>query len=69
MASEIAGIVTYDLSGDTVTAADVREGITGHDKNGLPYTGTLKTQVYRRGTDEPSNALGNDGDIYFKTGM
>lgn len=32
-----------DLTEDTVTAVDLAEGVTAHDKSGAPITGTLKS--------------------------
>lgn len=32
--------VKLDLTGDTVTAADLKAGVTAHDKSGAPITGT-----------------------------
>lgn len=34
------GTVLIDLTGDTVTAADLLEGVTAHGKDGAPITGT-----------------------------
>lgn len=34
------GTVLMDLTGDTVTAADLLEGVTAHGKDGAPITGT-----------------------------
>ena len=34
------GNTLIDLTGDTITAADLAEGITAHDKSGAPITGT-----------------------------
>ena len=35
-----AGETLIDLTGDTVTAADLAEGVTAHDKSGVIITGT-----------------------------
>ena len=34
------GDTKFDLSGDTITAADLASGVTAHDKSGAPITGT-----------------------------
>ena len=34
------GTTVIDLTGDTVTAADLLSGVTAHDKSGAPITGT-----------------------------
>lgn len=34
------GTTIIDLTGDTVTAADLLSGVTAHDKSGAPITGT-----------------------------
>lgn len=34
------GKVVLDLTSDTITAADLAEGVTAHDKSGEPITGT-----------------------------
>ena len=34
------GTTIIDLTGDTVTAADLLTGVTAHDKSGAPVTGT-----------------------------
>lgn len=34
------GTTLIDLTGDTVTAADILTGVTAHDKSGAPITGT-----------------------------
>jgi hypothetical protein len=34
------GTTLIDLTGDTVTAADILSGVTAHDKSGAPITGT-----------------------------
>lgn len=38
----VNGETILDLTNDTVTANDLAEGVTGHDKSGAPITGTLK---------------------------
>lgn len=34
------GQTLIDLTGDTITAADLADGVTAHDKSGAPITGT-----------------------------
>lgn len=34
------GVTRFDLTADTITAADLAEGVTAHDKSGAPITGT-----------------------------
>lgn len=56
-----------DLTGDTVTADSMLSGIKAHSKSGDVVTGTIVLQKFRSGTSEPSDSLGNDGDLYFVT--
>ena len=37
--------VKFDLTGDTVTAGDLKKGVTAHDKSGAPITGTNENDV------------------------
>lgn len=37
--------VKLDLSGDTITAADLKKGVTAHDKSGAPVTGSNENDV------------------------
>lgn len=62
----INNTVELDLTEDTITAEDLRSGVTAHGKDGMPITGTLTVQKYYTGTTEPPASLGNDGDIYLK---
>lgn len=39
------GTVLLDLTGDTVTAGDMLQGITAHDKSGRQITGTLRAMT------------------------
>ena len=57
-----------DVSAVTATAADVLSGKKFVDSEGNVVTGTLVTQTYRYGSDEPSAELGVDGDLYFVMG-
>lgn len=39
------GVTQIDLTGDTVTAADMRNGVTAHGADGLQKTGSVQTQA------------------------
>lgn len=39
------GKVLLDLTGDTVTASDLKAGITAHDKSGAVITGSFDVDV------------------------
>ena len=49
------GTTLIDLTGDTITAADLLEGTTAHDKSGAPITGTC---AYDSDTSEDTAAVG-----------
>lgn len=49
------GTTLIDLTGDTVTAADVLSGVTTHGKDGAPITGTC---TYDSDTSEDTAAVG-----------
>ena len=49
------GTVIMDLTADTVTAADLLEGVTAHGKDGAPITGTC---TYDADTSEDTAAVG-----------
>lgn len=49
------GITLIDLTGDTITAADLLEGTTAHGKDGAPITGTC---TYDSDTSEDTAAVG-----------
>lgn len=68
------GLVLIDLTADTVTANELLEGITAHDKSGAPIIGTaeansaIPTEV---STEEEMTALlesGEVGGVYKYTG-
>ena len=62
------GTVLIDLTGDTVEASVLRSGYTAHDASGQAVTGTLNVAHIYIGSAAPSGSLGNNGDIYIKTG-
>ena len=49
------GTTLIDLTGDTVTAADMLSGATAHDKSGAPITGTC---TYDSDTSDDTAAVG-----------
>lgn len=57
-----------DTSAVTATADVVVAPYVFVDSEGNPVTGTLVTQTYYTGTDEPSADLGNDNDLFFVMG-
>lgn len=57
-----------DLTSDTVTTNTLLAGTTAHAKDGSAITGAVEFSKIYTGTEEPSNSLGNDGDLYLKTG-
>lgn len=57
---------TIDLTGDTVTAADVANGKQFHLPSGVITNGTLTFITCYTGTSDPSSSLGSDGDVYLK---
>lgn len=42
----VNGETILDLTNDTVTANDLAEGVTAHDKSGAPITGAVKNATY-----------------------
>ena len=48
------GDVKFDLTADTITASDLAEGVTAHDKSGAPITGT---NTYDSDTSEDTAAV------------
>ena len=57
---------TIDLTGDTVTAADVANGKQFHLPSGVVTTGALSFITCYTGTTDPSSSLGQNGDVYLK---
>lgn len=49
------GTTIMDLTGDTITAADLLEGVTAHGKDGAPITGTC---TYDSDTSDDTAAVG-----------
>lgn len=49
------GTTIIDLTGDTITAADLLTGVTAHDKSGAPVTGTC---AYDSDTSNDTAAVG-----------
>ena len=58
--------VLVDLTGDTVTAGDLKQGVTAHAADGELVTGTMKTASIYSGTAEPDSGTGVDGDVYLQ---
>lgn len=56
---------TLPALSDPGTAEDLRAGKQMIDQEGNVVTGTLVTQTYYYGADEPSADLGVNGDLYF----
>ena len=56
-----------DTSDATATINDIIEGKTAY-ANGEKIEGVLKIQTYYKGDTEPSNDLGQDGDLYLMKG-
>lgn len=52
----IDGVTKIDLTGDTVTAGDLRQGVTAHGADGAPITGSLVVP------DPPSGTLAITGN-------
>lgn len=65
---EYYGLTLLDLTKDTVTADKMLQGYTAHNSAGEIVTGNMTVQAFRVGSDLPSDAIGNDGDIYFQIG-
>lgn len=57
--------VLIDLTSDTITENVLREGFTAHDKTGTQITGTMKVSTIYQGLNEPSDYVGEEGDIYL----
>lgn len=49
------GTTLIDLTGDTITPADLQSGVTAHDKSGAPITGT---NTYDSDTSDDTAAVG-----------
>lgn len=57
--------VLIDLTSDTITKDVLKEGFIAHDKTGTQITGTMKVSTIYQGINEPSNHVGEEGDIYL----
>lgn len=60
--------VKLDLTGDSVSPADVVAGVLFHMSSGVQATGTLRVQTYRYGNSNPVDTLGDDGDLFLVMG-
>ena len=61
-----AGETLIDLTADTVAPETLAEGVTAHDKSGVPIVGVMVINNYYVGSDVPPDTIGNDGDVYLK---
>lgn len=64
----INGEPVVDLRNDTVSADNLLEGATAHDKTGAQITGTVTLATVYTGSGAPAASLGSDGDIYLDMG-
>ena len=64
----INGETVVDLRNDTVSADKLLKGVTAHDKTGAAITGTVSFATVYTGSGEPSNSLGEAGDLYLDLG-
>lgn len=58
--------VLVDLTSDTVTAGDLRQGVTAHGADGEPVVGSLTFATVYSGSSAPDDSVGYDGDIYLQ---
>ena len=63
----IDGTTNIDLTGDTVTAADVLNSKTFHKADGTQGTGSASYVTYYTSTSNPTSAQGSNGDIWLVT--
>ena len=62
----IIGVTGTFTSDANATATDIVSGKSGY-VNGVKINGSLVVQTYYTGSSEPSNSLGQNGDIYLQT--
>lgn len=55
-----------DLTNTTLSSNLAKRGYDFYDATGSLVSGTLDTITVYSGTDEPSDSLGSDGDIYIR---
>lgn len=64
----INGVTKIDLTGDTVTAASLKKGITAHDKSGAPITGTSTYNADTSDTTASADEVLSGETFYGPTG-
>lgn len=60
-------VVKLDLTGDTVTVADLASGVTAHNAAGDQITGTLSFRNLYTSANTPTSSDGSTGDIWIVT--
>lgn len=60
--------ILIDLTSDTVSADKLLNGFKAHDRSGNEIVGTLTFATVYTGSGEPSNSLGEEGDLYLDLG-
>lgn len=64
----INGVTKIDLTGDTITAADIAYGKTAHDKSGAPITGTSTLNADTSDTSASADEVLSGETFYGPTG-
>lgn len=64
----INGVTKIDLTGDTITAADIAYGKTAHDKSGAPITGTSTKNADTSDTSASADEVLSGETFYGPTG-